>query len=312
MTFALKRGALAASAALLALTSPASSHGIAGDRFFPVTLAIDDPAVADEASLPTFTRSIGSDGAREHDLAFEYDKRITETFGVSVSDTYAQVRPGSSGFHNVEVGLKYLAYVNPEHEFMMSIGAKTEIGGTGAAAVADGFTSLGSQIYFGKGFGDLPPALDPLRPFAVTGQIGLAIPTRARSVTTTPDSAGGPADIAIDKHPTVLNWGFSLQYSLPYLNAHVHEVGGPEILKRLVPLVEVALQSPVAYGLENAHTTTGTINPGLLYEADAYQIGVEALLPINAASGKHPGFVMQLHLFLDDIVPNSLGRPIIQ
>ncbi|WP_158810060.1 hypothetical protein [Beijerinckia sp. L45] len=311
MTLPFRRG-LAASATLFALTTAAQAHGIAGDRFFPVTLAIDDPAVSDEASLPTFARSIGPDGSREHDYSFEYDKRITENFGVSVSDTYTQLRPGGSGFQNVELGLKYVAYVNAAHEFMFSVGASAEIGGTGAPAIADGFTSLGPQVYFGKGFGDLPTSLDPLRPFAVTGQIGLAIPTRARSVTTTPDPDGGPADVDIDKHPTVLNWGFSLQYSLPYLNSHVHEVTGPDVLKRLIPLVEVALQSPVAYVPDGAHITTGTVNPGVLYEGDTYQIGVEALLPINTASGKHPGFVVQLHYFLDDIFPTTLGRPIIQ
>ena len=30
-----------------------SAHGLIGQRFFPATLAIDDPFVADELSLPT-------------------------------------------------------------------------------------------------------------------------------------------------------------------------------------------------------------------------------------------------------------------
>ena len=317
MSFVSSRAGRVAHAAVLlvissqALTSRVQAHGIAGDRFFPVTLAIDDPAVADEASLPTFARTIGSDGTREHDLSFEYDKRITENLGLAISDTFSQIRPGATGFQNLDLGLKYVAIVDPDHEFMLSVGAVASIGGTGASGIADGFTTLGPQLYFGKGFGDLPKAFDPLRPLALTGQIGLAIPTRARSVTITPDPDGGDPALDIEKHPTVLNWGFSLQYSLPYLNAHVREVDGPDILKRLVPLVEVALQSPVASVPDGGHTTTGTVNPGVLYEADAYQIGVEAVLPINAASGKHPGFIVQLHFFLDDIFPNSIGKPLI-
>ncbi len=37
----------------LLISAAVLAHGIAGDRFFPVTLAIDDPFVADELSLPT-------------------------------------------------------------------------------------------------------------------------------------------------------------------------------------------------------------------------------------------------------------------
>src|SRR2546427_8128728 len=34
----------------------AAAHGMAGKRFFPATLALDDPFVADELSLPTVQR----------------------------------------------------------------------------------------------------------------------------------------------------------------------------------------------------------------------------------------------------------------
>jgi hypothetical protein len=41
--------------AVLALSQPAHSHGIAGNRYFDGTLTFDDPAVADEAILPYYT-----------------------------------------------------------------------------------------------------------------------------------------------------------------------------------------------------------------------------------------------------------------
>ena len=41
--------------AMLASVHSAHAHGIAGNRFFPGTLAFDDPAVADEAILPNFS-----------------------------------------------------------------------------------------------------------------------------------------------------------------------------------------------------------------------------------------------------------------
>ena len=38
----------------LVATNPVFAHGLAGKRFFPATLATEDPFVADELSLPTF------------------------------------------------------------------------------------------------------------------------------------------------------------------------------------------------------------------------------------------------------------------
>ena len=37
---------------LLTVAGLASAHGLAGKRFFPTTLAVDDPFVSDELSLP--------------------------------------------------------------------------------------------------------------------------------------------------------------------------------------------------------------------------------------------------------------------
>ena len=44
---------LAVIVVLLTSATGAGAHGMIGQRFFPATLAIDDPFVADELSLPT-------------------------------------------------------------------------------------------------------------------------------------------------------------------------------------------------------------------------------------------------------------------
>ena len=51
----LARAVLSVGTVALVLTAAASAHahGLAGKRFFPSTLTIDDPFVADELSLPT-------------------------------------------------------------------------------------------------------------------------------------------------------------------------------------------------------------------------------------------------------------------
>ncbi len=114
--------------ACLLPTAAALAHGFAGPHMFISTLLIDDPNVADEASLPTFSYlpqpNDGGPTPGLYGLDFEFDKRITENFGFSITDGYQWLHtPGSgtaSGWQNVELGLKYKIYVNPEHEFMLS------------------------------------------------------------------------------------------------------------------------------------------------------------------------------------------------
>ncbi|HEY1312060.1 MAG TPA: hypothetical protein VGF02_14025, partial [Pseudolabrys sp.] len=53
MSSQLLRAALCAGPLVLAAVTTASAHEIVGNRMFPATLAIDDPGVADELSLPT-------------------------------------------------------------------------------------------------------------------------------------------------------------------------------------------------------------------------------------------------------------------
>jgi hypothetical protein len=48
------------------LASNAFAHGVAGKRFFPATLATDDPFVADELSLPTVSTT-----GRDKDFGLE-------------------------------------------------------------------------------------------------------------------------------------------------------------------------------------------------------------------------------------------------
>ena len=90
----------------------------------------------------------------------------------------------------------------------------------------------------------------------------------------------------------------------------MREIDGPDVLRHIIPLVEVAPQSPIANKAGAGAKTTGTVNPGFVYMADTYQLAVEAQIPVNRASGKHWGVIAQLHFFFDDIFPNSIGKPI--
>jgi hypothetical protein len=296
------------------------AHEIVGNRFFPATLGIDDPGVNDELAFPTVSSfKTGDDPSfRQRDFSGEFSKRITEAFAVSVASTYSRLSApggptgmGASGFQNVETTFKYRVFKDPAHEFVMSVGLSVEWGGTGAASVgADPFNTYTPTIYFGKGLGDLPDTLSWIRPVAITGQVGYAIPGRTSTTTFGIDPDSGDPTMDTEFHPRVLNWGATIQYSMPYLKSAVVDLGLPDFINHLIPLVEANLQTPVANTLTSGTQTTGTINPGVIWVGNTFQFGIEALIPINRQSGTNVGVIAQLHFFLDDIDPNGIGKPI--
>jgi len=302
--------------AVLAAINAAGAHEIVGNRTFPATLTIDDPGVADELALPTVSVfKTGDDPSfKQLDISAEFSKRITEDFAVSFTSTHTRIYApggptmnGARGFQNIETNFKYRLFKNAEHEFVLSAGLEIEWGGSGARDVgAERFSVYTPTLYFGKGFGDLPSSLNFARPFAITGQAGYAIPGSAMTVTVDPDTG----DVDTEFNPRVLTWGGSLQYSMPYLKSAVVDLGLPDFFNRLIPIVEASLQTPVSNTATSGTVTTGTINPGLLYIGNTFQIGVEALIPVNRQSGSNVGAIAQLHFFLDDIFPDSIGKPI--
>ncbi|MBR8130942.1 hypothetical protein [Burkholderia ambifaria] len=287
----------AAFAAALLAPAVSHAHAIAGDRVFPATMAVDDPGVGDEMNFQfghiKTTNDDGND-VNVNTASFEWDKLITSNLAFSVGSTYInQNAPdggSAKGFDNLEVGLKYLAYVNPKHEFMVSVGVKASLGGTGAKSVSDSFSTISPAVFFGKGFGDLPDALKYLRPLAITGAVSPNYTTNASA----PDS---------------LDWGVTLQYSIPYLQSSVKNLGLGQPFSNLVPVVEFPMNT--CTGGPCSGQTTGTINPGLLWMTRWGQFGVEAQIPVNRASGRHTGVLLQAHLYLDDLFPNSVGKPLI-
>src|SRR5262245_63651148 len=85
----------------------ALAHCFVGARFFPATLATDDPCVADEMSLPTvdYLPTPDTPPGKQVDIGAEVSKRITADFGVSIAETWTQIRfpggPTLAGFNNL-------------------------------------------------------------------------------------------------------------------------------------------------------------------------------------------------------------------
>jgi hypothetical protein len=206
-----------------------------------------------------------------------------------------------AGFNNLETTVQYQLFKDPEHEFADLLGLIVDWGGTGAinSGIATPWSTLTPTYYFGKGFGDLPEEAGWLRAFAITAQVGYQIPTRSFDVM---------QDAFI---PQVLAWSGSIQYSMPYLKSEIEDLQLPDFINHLIPIVEFQMQTPVANNFGNSFVTTGTINPGVIWVGSYFQVGLEAMIPVNRESGTGVGFIGQLHLYLDDMFPNTLGQPLI-
>ena len=317
-------------AGLIAFIPPARAHVVAGARVFPVTLTFDDPGVNDEVSLPAFSyQRSGADGgsgpSHAFDFGFEYDKTITPTTALIFNDGDDVIQTNGSktqaGFETVFITGKWQLYTNGPHEFVVSLGIIRELGGSGTDHVgADHYGSTAPTGYFGKGFGDVP--VPALRPFAITGELSYTIVDKELKAFTPPApgiaaGAGGEASPASgiaaqfnSGNNNAWSGAASLQYSIPYLQTQVRHYELPHLFDKLIPLVEVTWTSPASS--PSSQGTTWTIAPGAIYLAQWGEVGIEALIPANRASGTNVGAVALFHIFLDDLLPHSLGKPIFQ
>jgi hypothetical protein len=286
---------------ILAATGWAYGHGFAGARFFPATLSTDDPFVANEFSLPTVSRIVTPDngGTRDTEVSSDIALRITPKWDIEFGESFIMLNPSqgkaANGFSNLSIGSKYEFFENDEHEAVVSLGLAVDVGGTGSKEVgADSFSTWTPGLFFGKGLGDLPRGLPSLRPLAVTGLVGVAIPSSART-------DGSP-------NPAVLQWGFAVEYSIIYLQEQVRNIGLHPPFDRLIPLVEFSFSDPLDRG--QSGLVTGTVNPGIIWSGKYFQVGAEAVIPINSRTGNDVGFIAQLHFYLDDLFPHTIGRPL--
>jgi hypothetical protein len=298
-----------AGAVLLIGISPALAHTIVGNRVFPATLTIDDPGVNDELVLPSFaylqtSNPDGTLGPITYSLAWEFDKTITPDLVVTIGNEYDwQRNPKAEGWSNIDTEAKYVFYQNPEHEFIISGAESVDWGNTGspqsASLPSTPFSTVTTKAFVGKGLGDV--SADWLRPFAVTGEMDFSIPTLSIN-----------SDQSLN--PTVLTYGATLQYSLLYENSFIHQM--PDFFNKLIPAFEGIFSTPVSnigpsmLGEFSPDDTTGVVGPSVYYIGQYFEVGVMAQVPINEASGRHVGALAIVDFFLDDIAPDSIGKPL--
>ncbi len=291
---------MATAVALGQVPAIAFAHGVAGQRFFPTTFAVDDPFMTDELSM--LVHSVEAGGApgprlRTTSLGVGYSKSILARFGLEVDGQYEWIHAlgdgTAHGFGNLEATLKYQVVTSDAHEAVLSIGISDEIGGTGSARVgAEPFSTITPRLFFGRGLGDLPDSVGFLRPIAVTGVVGPSFPTQGTTDGT--------------RNPTTITWGFTVQYSLMYLQSAVKDVGLGTPFDRMVAVVEL----PMRTCLDAGCGTTGTVNPGIAWMGRYFELGAAAEIPVAAPPGTGVGVFVLVHLFIDDLFPRSVGRPI--
>ena len=150
----------------------------------------------------------------------------------------------------------------------------------------------------------------------MSGELSYSIADKALKLVqpaTAPDpgsSGGGIAAQFNNGNNNAWSGGISLQYSIPYLQSQVRDVGLPGFLGNLIPIVEFTWTSPASS--PSTQGTTWTAAPGVIYMAQWGEIGLEALIPLNKAAGTNVGAVGLVHFFFDDLYPTSLGKPFFQ
>jgi hypothetical protein len=302
--------------------------GYVGDRFFPSTLATTVPTAADFYNPPYFVKLPDTATTHEIDIPTTYSRLVTKDWSVFFTETFRVIEDANrgtrSGFDNLVIGTQYQLYTNPEHQFVVTVGGTAAIGGTGAPGIASSFSTLTPTVYIGKGFGDLPDSVAWLRPLTISATAAVAVPTESSTLTSLGTvnlprtEAGaftslstlptGPTTLAETVNPKILQLGFALEYSLVTNEYTGPNRTGTRYPEGWVPLVEFTTATPLNGPL--AGRTTGTVNPGVIWVNRYLQVGVEAIVPMDAHSGRDLGVRAQAHLYLPAIFPDFYSKPI--
>ena len=313
---------------LLLATCSEGSAAYVGDRFFPSTLATTVPTAADFYNPPYFVKLPDTATTREFDIPTTYSRLVTKDWSVFFTETFRIIEDANrgtrSGFDNLVIGTQYQLYTNAEHQFVVTVGGTAAIGGTGAPGIASSFSTLTPTIYIGKGFGDLPDSVAWLQPLTISATAAVSVPTESSTLTSlgtiniprtdtgaftslTPLPTG-PTTLAEVINPKILQLGFALEYSLVTNQYTGPNRTGTRYPQGWVPLVEFTTSTPLNGPL--AGRTTGTVNPGFIWVDRYLQVAAEAIIPMDAHSGRDIGARVQAHLYLSAIFPDFYAKPV--
>jgi hypothetical protein len=275
----------------LLLPAGAAAYTAVGDRVFPATILLPQAAPGD--TLYVTPSTVPVPGGNATNLTVTLDKTLTERLGFGVQDGYNWIgRKDAStlvGWQNLLAYVKYEAILDPEHEFLFSVGTAHEFGGTGTRRVGapENGATLVPTTFFAKGLGDLP--IGYFRPLAFQGFATYQL------------SSGAP-------RPDNFLAGLAVEYSIPYLQSKVRAFDLPDVLRGMTPIVETLVVAPTRN--RGGSTTAVIVAPGVAYSGQGWQFGIEARVPGNSAAGHGVGVLAQFSLSFDYFFPDSIGRPL--
>ena len=273
----------------------AHAHGVVGQRSFIEPFVAEDVNPKNEFVIARPEWDEGRDG-RTFTLGFGLEKKLTDDFSLTLDSAWLDVmpkaagEPNETGFDNLGATLKYAFFKNPEHEAITSI-ALESTAPTGSRDVgAEGDWSFKPFFLYGKGFGDLPRALNSVRPLAIQGDAGFEISTDHDRTTTFAHNV-------------------AVEYSIPYLQSFVRDFGLPWPLRNLIQDTEFNFEHGV--NGEEHGKTAAFVTPGIVYMDRWVEVGVAGRFPLNSRAHEELdwGVIGIVDLFIDDIFPWTRWQP---
>jgi hypothetical protein len=277
------------------LAAQAHAHGVVGDRSFIEPFVTEDVNPKNELVIarPEWDHSREADTFH---LGFGLEKKLADRFSLTLESEWLHVsprdeeEPNESGFGNLSAALKYAFFVDAAHEAILSAAVEATAP-TGSERVGAGRDwAFAPILLYGKGFGDLADGLGWLRPFAVQGDVVLEV-------------------AANDERTTRFVHDIAFQYSVPYLQAQVRDLGLSWPLANLIPVVELNFERGLSGEGEGKSALTTT--PAILYIDDYVEVGVAGRFPLNGTAHDELswGVMGIVDLFIDDIFPWSTWQP---
>ena len=278
--------------------SSASAHGVVGDYIFLEPLVAEDPTPANEFDVvqPEWRRS--AEG-RSFSIGTELEKvlgadaqglpRFSASVGTSWQYNSPIEGPNTDGFDNLEMAAKYAFWIVPEHELLLSCAVSLQLP-TGSPAIEEQqHTSLGPELLWEKALGDLPnrPLLKYLRPFGFQGGVSYL------------PALGGHTNHLLSANQVI-------EYSLPYLNNNVRDLGLKSPLRNLFLFTEFNY-SQLIEGPSGETFPSIVMTPGVAYVGYRFELSIGTQLALNSASvpDTHAAVLGLIDIFYDSIIPQA-------
>lgn len=287
---------------LVCCVPPAAAHGVVGKRMFIEPLVTKDANVKNEFDLPAAGFRVQPDGSWRV-AGFSLEKALyPHRLSLAVADDWiGKHREGKnlSGWDNLRLGLKWEAFTNVPHEFILSPAVFFTLP-TSDTEITPHQTTLLPMVAYGKGFDDV--GVSRLRPFAIQGDAGFQ------------SSISGPR---------TRNFVYDdvLMYSFPYLNHWVRQAdenfslnhnlrrgfSAGAFFGNLYPFVEFNASTALA----TLAGTTADLRPGILWVGKYAQVSIGAELPLRSPGigAPHPGVIVLVDWFVDEIFPRFSWTP---